>query len=293
MRATRASIGVCSRPGMHGRLPHRHVTAADPTTAARATMRALQAGAPRSRAALVAVLDRGGEAGLVPAPWTITGVVSALAKAEMHGLVLYEPDDRGSNGARSLPAELAPIACDDAVAATWPGAPAGLRIPGAWIGRRLCLVVPCVIAANHRFGSRTIAGPVTAGLAALAAGAGVARAPDPARIGEQLAARVFCHVSVIVDASWTALVETATARRFLATEQIVGVCLASPTTHDVEVSAAQIDGWLVQRVGTEAAPALADRSVQPLWRISAAHESRPRPGPLGQAWHVWSGPRSS
>lgn len=271
--------------------------------AAEAVARRAQAAAPHGRAPCVLAVRHGEAPGWTVAPWVVTGACRAYssAGAALHVQTLGER--RAAGGAES-------------VALAWPGVPRALRIPKAWLGRRLCLLAPCVVTTREdRVAPRS--GPVAAAFEALALAIGAPSTGDPSGLGARVAAHVFAHVTVIVDASWSMIVDEATHedRRF-ATARCLGVAAPSPTADGSAVRPPDLDAWIVRRLGlatpigsphllvegddgdgrwvnASAAPrGLACREIAALWRPGASPRSAGAAAghvdALDRAWAAWT-----
>lgn len=282
-----------------------------PAAACEAVAREVDAAAPHGRDVCVLSVPRGDAPGLGVAPWTEAGVRRAHGSAVVHVETLA-----AAGAARAVPRPRG----DEVVSLQWPGVARALRVPRAWLGRRLVLLTPCVVAVRGR---RVLSrhGPVAAAFEALAMAVGAPATGDPSGLGARIAARVFAHVAVIVDASWSVLLEPEVSR--FATRRCVGLQAPCPTADGAAVRVHEIDAWLVRKLGLlaprgvpalalqgdpddprwisvpAAVETLADRDVAALWRASApvpAHApivgragARPsRRDALDRAWEAWT-----
>ena len=297
---------------MSARLHIRRVDPERPAAAAEAIARDIGAAAPHGRDVCVLSVPRGDAPGWAVAPWTEVGVRRAQQDAEVRVETLP---------AAGQPRPPARTIEGDAVSLSWPGVARALRVPSSWLGRRVVLLTPCVVAVNDRRVPLRH-GPVAAAFEALAIAVGAPATGDPSGLGARIAAHLFAHVAVIVDASWSVVVDPRAGierpdSRF-ATQRCVGLQAPCPTANGHAVRVHEIDAWLVRRLGLTApggAPALAlhgdaddsrwisvptvpetlaDREVAALWRAPSPHRParaavRPRHlDPLERAWEAWT-----
>lgn len=305
-----------------------------PAVAAEVVARRLEASAPSGRGRLLVTIARGTGPGLQLAPWTRAGLKLALGAtgpgaADVASLALEVETASALAGglAVSLAGGLAMSgrpARGEHVRLRWPGMARPLRVPLHWLGRSALFVTPCVIGR-----ARSSPGPVATAFAAFAVATGATvgggRSRELARVGERLAARIFAHVAVIVDASWSVIEGgPGDPRSWLPTGRCLGAWTRSPNTLQIAASAADCDRWLGSRLrlsrptpapvlaaigdaaespwpAASATPgALADRGVEALWRFAPlvrAERGHPsaagRPGALGRAWEAWGPERST
>jgi hypothetical protein len=233
---------------------------------------------PRARGLLLAVLGRGPGPGLRPHVDTLRACVLAARAREVpvRGLMLGRV---GEPLAGVFASERIAIAEDrEPLMVRWPELDRDIAIPRGWIGRHLCLVVPCVGANAPR------RGPIAAGLAAIADAIGVRDAERPCEIAARVAAGTFAGITIVVDAE-VAIVRARSGGgrpRLVPAQRIF-------TAHRVPAPASWLlalargfDGWLARRTPTTElrfAGPLADTP----WS-AAAGEPLPANGPL------WAGP---
>jgi hypothetical protein len=317
-----------------GQLHIRRVDPEHPASAAEAVARDIGAAAPHGREVCVLSVPRGRGPGLSVPPWASAGVQRAHEGATVHAQTLQlagqlsgQLSVGGRTGPRATHAPARPHA--DALSLSWPGMARPLRVPHAWLGRRLVLLTPCVVTSSSarvhlgHLGHLVHLGhgPVAAAFEALALAAGAPSTGDPSGLGARIAAHVFAHVAVIVDASWSIVVDGRFER--YPTARCIGVQAPCPTADGHAVRVRDIDAWLVRRLGlgasasapaltlhgdpdpprwiagTPGIDALADREVAPLWHAPGFDRTchgwarrvgpRPRqPDALDRAWAAWT-----
>jgi hypothetical protein len=263
-----------SRVLVHG------IDPAAPAEAAREAVASALSALPPARSLLVGVVAWGDGPGLEPARWTLQGVRAAARDAKLvagyHDLgphhasvtgrwLRAHPDAIDGDAPRPITLEVA-------------GARRPRRIPRGWIGRHLCLVVPCVHQRHERFGrSKCWVGPMACALQALAQATGVPGDDEPTDVGARVAAQVFASTTVVIDASWWAPMRASQA----AAPHLVALdrCLVLGTTAPAELwtqdGATVIDTWLAARMGV-AGPPPRNMAV-PQWVGPAAADAWPRP----------------
>ncbi len=309
---------------MPPRLRAHSIAIEHPWQAARQAAAAVLADAPRGRPSIVVVARWGSHPGLCPSPWSLQGTLAALQDTGLtgHGVVLGERGAADPLTMRLATHGLRPPPDDEGTIALRPaGSSRPLRIPRSWLGRNLCLVLPCIhrrIEAK-RGSTPTWQGPVSMALDELVTRwAGASFRDATAAMGRTLM-DAFAHVSVVIDGSWWAPLASdhSAAPLLLAPERVLGLRLASPVTMGTSLDARQLDAWLGAQLGlplrrpTEAvrvegtaartpwptlprstprAPGLAGKAVGALWR--RADRSAPRtlalppavPGALAALW---------
>lgn len=316
---------LCSR-AVSGQLHIRRVDPERPASAAEAIARDVGAAAPHGREVCVISVPRGRGRGLCISPWTSAGVRRAHEDATVHlqSLELPAPPSVGGRAGTRAGHAATPSPAQ-ALSLSWPGVARPLRVPQAWLGRRLVLLTPCVVTSSEgrvHLGQ----GPVAVAFEALALAAGAPSTGDPSGLGARIAAHVFAHVAVIVDASWSSVIDG--RLETFPTARCIGVQAPCPTADGHAVRVRDIDAWIVRRLGltaTASAPALtlhgdpdpprwihgvpsvdalADRELAPLWpapgsdRAGSGRTShrfgrrlgpRPRhPDALDRAWAAWT-----
>jgi hypothetical protein len=256
-------------PAMQPRVLVHDVDPDAPREATRHALSSAFAQLPPARSVLAAVVGWGDGPGLEPAPWTLDGVLSAGEDADVRvrfeSLGPYEPTATHRwlrANAATQDDDRRPIILDV------PGARRPRRVPRAWIGRHLCLVVPCVHVGRRTLGRATSwVGPFGAAFEALALATRGARAPRGeshrdgmlALVGRRVAAQVFASTTILVDASWWApLHHEGNPRRGTAippaTSHLVALerCLVMSTTSPGEHWSGEplsVDAWLGARMG--------------------------------------------
>ncbi|HET6585394.1 MAG TPA: hypothetical protein VFG69_18175, partial [Nannocystaceae bacterium] len=152
---------------------------------------------PRARGIVLAVVGRGSAPGLVPQPATVRAFATAarMRSVPQRWCAFGRPADPAIVAA--LADERVPTLEDRdprTLVCRWPGIARTVTIPRGWIGRHLCLVVPCVgVSAPRR-------GPVAAALAAIADAVGAGDGEMPCEIGAHVVAGTFAGVTIVVDA---------------------------------------------------------------------------------------------
>lgn len=267
------------------------IAAAEPTRAAHQTASAVLGDAPRARPLLLAVASWGAHPGLRPSPWVLDGVLRAVKDGGLGGgsVVLGDPGGPGSLtdrlAAGGLPATEEP---GTALGLRPPGSHRELRVPRSWVGRSLCLVLPCVHRqAESRSGRPTWNGPIGTALLALARRFGGTASLDPTA---RCLSELFAHISVIIDASWWAPLsaEDQGAPLLLAPERTLGLRLASPVTEET-FDPRTADAWIGHWVGLPirhptGAPRLEGPAARTPWpKVPRLPAARRRPGLAGQA----------
>jgi hypothetical protein len=155
--------------------------------------------APR-RELVVAMVGWGNAPGVAVAPWTLAGIRTAAREHELRVREIRIPacgtaeDSRGvDDDGRRVGVEL-------------PGSHRARRVPNAWFGAHLCLVVPCL---HVRKTGRGQSGPQWLGPAdqALRALDRACQGPtgrESANIGARVATTAFASTTIVVDGSWWA-----------------------------------------------------------------------------------------
>jgi hypothetical protein len=283
------------------------VLAREPHVAACTVTDALVASAPRQRGTIVGWVAASDEPGRSPAAWTARGVAEALGPRAR--LAAFGPTTRAA----------IPLDADDGphVRLSRPALGAPLTVRESWIGARLVLVAPCDDATA---GDR---GPAAAAFAAFAHGLGGPRLRDPVGLGQRWAAAVFCHVAVVLDASWWRG-EDAGRPVLHPLDRCLGFVAAQPgrDAADPVDRVAAVDQWIAAATGRAsrrplgvepqgtgahlAWPAVpgsgarptarwADTTVPALWTPRPVpRRPHPRlPGPLGRVWDDYDAEGSS
>ena len=318
---------------MPARLRAHSIAVADPARAAHHVATAALSDAPRGRPLLVVTTRWGTHPGLRPSPWVLDGVASAIAEAGLRAEALHLGERGAADpittqlttaGVATAPAE------GDGVTIRPPGSRRGLRIPRAFIGRSLCLVLPCVHHHHGRERESTWRGPIGTALVELVASWGDTGARDPVERAARCVAETFAHVSVVIDGSWWAplAVGDEGAPLLLAPERALGLRLSSPITTDTALDARLADAWLGAQLGLplrrrpnetprvvgpaartpwpklprSSAPSrprargLADQALGALWRRNDGPRTRRAalppavPGALARLWHEYERP---
>jgi hypothetical protein len=289
-------------PAMQPRVLVHDVDPIAPSEAARAGASSAFASLPPARTMLVGVVSWGDGPALEPAPWTLDGVLSAAKDVGLQlvfeSLGPHEPTLlhrwlRAHASARDE--DRRPATLDIA------GARRPRRIPRPWIGRHLCLVVPCVHLGRSRLGrSTTWAGPLTSAFETLALatrGVGGPRASGGPRredgmrslVGMHVAAQIFASTTIILDASWWAplVVQTKSgASSIPAASHLVALdrCLVMGTTRPQERWSDRgpqvVDTWLGVRMGVGSGSMRLPGDV-PQWAGPAASKRWPVPAAAG------------
>jgi hypothetical protein len=230
-----------------------HGSEAGVCDAATRAIEAAFADVPRARGLVLAVLGRGPGPGLRPHAATLRACMQVAEAREMptRGCLLGRV---GSELVEAFARERIPRVEDrEPLVCRWPDLERTVTIPRGWIGRHLCLVVPCVGAIAPR------RGPVAAGLAALADAIGVRDAEHPVAGGPavgEIAARVvagtFGGITILVDAD----VAVVRARSGGGRPRLVPAHRIF-TAHRVPAPAAWLlalargfDGWLAHRTSS-------------------------------------------
>jgi hypothetical protein len=229
------------------------------------------------------IVDRGEHPGVVVAPWTIDGVLNHARDRGLH--ITFERTGGAYNRdpvARRLHAAQVPAAAaGPALELQIPGARRTLSIPGAWVGAHACLVAPCV---REREPGGAMVGPLAGILEAIARGCGADPARPIAEVGAWLLQHTFASVGLVLDATWTVVLDAHGAQL-----QSAARCLAW-TVPRTGLDATALDRAIADAVPfppspTAAGSALAERTVGGLWRKQSAP---PRvPGPLARAWYAY------
>ncbi|MCH9685936.1 MAG: hypothetical protein K0V04_31165 [Deltaproteobacteria bacterium] len=238
---------------MPSRLRAHTIAAADPTAAAREAAHAVFADAPRGRPSLVMIASWGAHPGLRPSPWAVEGVLQALSDAGLrgHGDVLGEARLTDPLHTRLAAHDYDPVAAQELIALHPARSRRALRIPRAWLGRNLCLVLPCIHRQRERTTPADWSGPIGSALIQLATRCGGASVRDPMGTMTRTIADVFAHVSVVIDASWWAPLQPAeeAAPVLLSPERVLSLQLASPVTTEASIDPRQLDTWLGAQLG--------------------------------------------
>lgn len=293
---------------MPARLRAHSIAVADPARAAYQVATAALHDAPRGRPLLLVVARWGAHPGLRPSPWVLDGVTSAVKDAGLSAEALH----LGEHGvadpitARLVRAGIRPAEDGgEPVTVRPPGSRRGPRIPRAWLGRSLCLVLPCVH--RHRSDERGPAwrGPIGTALVELVAGWGGPGTRDPVDRAARCVAEAFAHVSVVLDGSWWAPLseQDQGAPLLLAPERALGLRLASPITTEHALDARLADTWLGAQLGLplRRRPGEAPRVVGPAARVPWPKLPRASGSPrsqglagqaLGALWRHAQTPRS-
>ncbi len=237
--------------------------------------------------------------GLTVAPWVLDGIRQAadrcglewswthLGPADANGPSRrFHPEryrDREEEG-RILELEL-------------PGARRPRRIPRSWIGRHLCLVVPCL----HRRGpGGELAGPLELALERLGRTCALPGDREPARVGARLAGHAFASTTIVVDASWWAPLQSDAdaVPVLLSTERCLSTGVSSPHPRWARDVMLDVDRWLAHKLQLAHGPAptglqmMGDGASEP-WPDGAPYVKARRPGGLAnQALEaLWSAGR--
>lgn len=293
---------------MPARLRAHSIAVADPARAAYQVATAALRDVPRGRSLLLVVVRWGAHPGLRPSPWVLDGVASAVGDAGLDAQALH----LGEHGiadpvtARLTAAGIRPAPSHgDAIAIRPPGSRRPLRIPRAWLGRSLCLVLPCVHRRQGDEREPTWCGPIGTALVELVAGWGDTGTRDPVDRAARCVAESFAHISVVIDGSWWAPLSDhdGGAPLLLAPERALGLRLASPVTAEHALDARLADTWLGVQLGLplRCRPGEAPRVVGPAARTPwprlprARASARPRglaDQTLGALWRRAEGPRA-
>jgi len=194
---------------------------------------------------VLAVLGRGPGPGLRPHEATLRACIRAARERGVptRGCLLGRV---GAELAATFASERIAVVEDrEPLVCRWPDLGRTVTIPRGWIGRHLCLVVPCVGAHAPR------RGPIAAGLAALADAIGVRDAELPCEIAARVVAGACAGVTILVDADLAVVRARSGGRpRLVPAHRIF-------TAHRVPAPAAWLlalahgfDGWLAQRTPT-------------------------------------------
>ena len=266
--------------------PVLHAAALDPrapNVAAQRVVATVLRHAPNRRAITVLRVGQGRGRPLATAPWVDAAIRDAV----------------GEHGAQTLPSPWPTLAASplgERVELKPIGRGERMRVPAAWIGTNLVLIVPLV----HRRVRRSWQGPFHAAAIALATSLGVTQDVADALRG---AHDVFSHMSIVVDATWW--VATRADRRNCEAPVCVGHCLATTDTRLPRLLA--LDGWIESRLGLrDDDPTTADvlvegelgawpqvqwpgsasvhRRHRPLREKSRRRRSDPHEGPFGAAF---------
>lgn len=250
---------------------------------------------------LVAVVSRGQGPGVDVSPWILGGLHHALDTCGLTGVAVElspaTTHRRLGLGRFELEDDSTP---EGAIGLDVPGARRPRRIPSAWFGRHLCVVVPCTFVHERRRTDRWT-GPVATAWSAIdhACGGSPGRleaiVPRPLHggvvestiVGARIAASVFASVTLVVDASWWAPVaaDATSPPELLALDRCL--CLASPVPDErwAMRTIERADAWIASRLRLEdAAGARAHDDVHVVG--SAADRAWPRASfgrPLGLA----------
>lgn len=269
-------------------------------------------GVPSARPRVIAVASYGVGPGLVPAPWTVDGVVDA-ARAGGAPLVCDRvgPSAPSDPVARRLGAAgLRPVreasAAGSMVALKVPGERAAISIPLEHVGAALCLVAPLAQRSAGSGGAVGPGGPSSPGPVASALGDYVSSRArgslrDPVRAAVWIAAHVFCAAAVVLDATWWTQLDGSrpAATRLVAVDRCVGIRLNAPASPG-GLAPADVDAWLVASLaGSRPADARARlhpvgggaTSPWPLVRTRARGLSGANLGGLWQRGSAKSAPR--
>ncbi len=255
------------------------------------------------------------------APWTLAGLSASAKEAGLQTSSVELDLARASRRAWAAPA----------------GARVGLdvgprktprRVPTAWVGTHLCLLVPGLHFQERSGRNSSTTGPVSLAFGAIDRFCGIGSQSGDPILGARLVAAAFASVSIVIDASWWSPMEATD----LAPQRVeeVGYCAAvglpAPDSDWTRTCGRRIDDWLGRRLafgppsratavitagGAAESPwpklsaatstdehRGASRSVKALWRLSAS----PRPasrsgrralvvpvdGPLAKAWTRWT-----
>ena len=270
----------------------------------------------------------GAHPGLRPGPWTLDGVLAALSDAGLRGdgLMLgnVAPTDR--QAMRLASAGFSPPPEEGTVPLRPAGTRRPVRVPRTWLGRNLCLVIPCVHRSPAKGSAEAWTGPIGAALDQLAQHWGGPLPRDPLGSGARLLSEIFAHTTVIIDGSWWAPLGSndAAAPLLLAPERVLGLRLPSPVTDPTALDPRPVDAWLGAQIGLpgrrpsppprvegsaartpwpripRVAPrstGLAGQAVGALWRRTDRPKSRKTalppavPGSLARLWDEYEAPR--
>jgi hypothetical protein len=151
------------------------------------------------REMVVAMVEWGHAPGIAVAPWTVAGIRTAAREQELR-LREVRIGACGPNDGRVLD--------DDGrrVSVEVPGSHRARRVPSAWFGAHLCLVVPCLHVRKRgrgRTGPEWL-GPADQALRALDRACHGPTGRESANVGARIATTVFASATIVVDASWWA-----------------------------------------------------------------------------------------
>jgi hypothetical protein len=207
--------------------------------------------APR-RDLVMAVVGWAKAPGVAVAPWTLAGIRNA---AREHELVLREiripacgaaEDVRGSDDdGRRIGVEL-------------PGSHRARRVPSAWFGAHLCLVIPCIHVrgpARGREGPHWL-GPADQALRALDRACDGAPGRESAILGARLATTAFASATIVIDASWWAPMQEGDSGppSLLALDRCLALGTVSPSSAWRRHVLGALDPWLAANLRLASMP---------------------------------------
>jgi hypothetical protein len=270
----------------------------------------------RSRSLLVGAVALGEGPGMDVAPWTLQGVRRAAHQAELRiGFSRFDPPGHRTSVRRRL----AMSELEDAdeghrcVTLEVRGEGRPRRVPQAWFGRHLCLVVPCVHIQRQRqrqrqrIGARSIGsglhwtGPIDAAFAAIARACSVAGEGTRAELGARIAGIVFTSTTVVIDATWWAPLrnDEDAPPDLLALDRCLATGSLQPTEAWNAALLERFDPWLAGRLRLTPAAVVLDPELRESgsgahvpWPRAPAMAARARRGLAGQALQaLWKGAR--
>ncbi|MEM7157184.1 MAG: hypothetical protein AAF799_30305 [Myxococcota bacterium] len=280
---------------MSPRLRAHSIAAAEPSLAAQQIATAALGDAPRARPLVLVVASWGAHPGLRPSPWVLDGVMQAIDDGTLNGHSFVLGDDEGPDSlsarlsARGLPPS--PARGADTITLHPAGSRRTLRIPRAWVGANLCLVLPCLHREQPAKQGPRWRGPVGQALLQLVSEWGAVRARDSIQQAAHCIAELFAHVSVIIDASWWAPLsaDDEGAPFLLAPERTLGLRLTAPVSSDVAIDPQLADAWIGRQLGLNLRrrgepPRVVGPAARTPWpKLPRSPAPRRKPGLAGQA----------
>ena len=219
--------------------------------AARRLAESVLADLPRARGMLLAVIDRGAASGFHPQVGTVRAFASVARAREIPTRACALGRAPSPDLVDALAREGVPWSDPHdprTLAIRWPDSNRTVTLPHAWIGRHLCIVLPCISADAPR------RGPMTAALASIADACGVGDDERPCELAARIVAGCFAGITLVVDAD-VALVRARPGRgspRLVPVRRLfAGHRVPAPASWVVAL-ARGFDGWLRQRVPSSA-----------------------------------------
>jgi hypothetical protein len=241
-----------------------------------------------TRGLLLGVAGWGDGPAVAVAPWVLEGIRRA---ATQHGLTIEAvdlgPTETHGGQRRRLTAAGIPLAHGEGrpLKLELAGSRRPRRIPKAWFGQHLCLVVPCAHTRKSRRKDDGWTGPVEAAFAALDRACRPAgQSVDTAATGARLAAAAFASTTVVLDGTWWAPLSPGDTAppNVISLDRCFALSSGFPSEAWNRRALSEVDDWLAAQLQLRTGGA-GRRHLEVESRGSAARAPWPRAPKLGSA----------